>query len=151
MCILCNPMINCGARWAKKCNIAPREAQFIIGLHNFIIGLHNFSSGYAILVPGYKFRGWQFLIPGYTRTVRGRRRLSYVFRKFGDDITSLIQFDSIAWVKIQKLIGEKYRTIEKSKKFGVCESNFRDCKWNHFCPLADELLYEETLYIPFLS
>ena len=43
-----------------------RVTQFIIGLHNFIIGLHNLSSGYATLVPGYKFRGCQFEIPGYT-------------------------------------------------------------------------------------
>ena len=49
--------------------------QFIIGLHNFIIWLHNFSSGYAILVPGYKFRVLPFEISGYTRTVGGRRGL----------------------------------------------------------------------------
>ena len=36
------------------------------------------SSGYAILAPGYKFRGRQFEKPGYTRTVWGRRGLSYV-------------------------------------------------------------------------
>ena len=45
----------------------------------FINGLHNFSSGYAILVPGYKFRGCQFEIPGYTRTIGGRRGLSYIY------------------------------------------------------------------------
>ena len=45
-----------------------------------------FSSGYAILVPGYKFRGCQFEIPGYTRTVGGRRGLSYkVHYPSGDD------------------------------------------------------------------
>ena len=41
--------------------------------------LHNFSLGYAILVPGYKFRGCQFEILGYTRTVGGQRGLSYPF------------------------------------------------------------------------
>ena len=70
-------MINCGARWTKKYNMAHRVTQFIIGLHKFIIGLlHNFSSGYAILVPSYKFRGRQFEIPGYI-TVGGRCGLSY--------------------------------------------------------------------------
>ena len=37
--------------------------------------VHKFSSGYAILAPGYKFRGWQFEKPGYTRTVGGQRGL----------------------------------------------------------------------------
>ena len=36
-----------------------------------------FSSGYAILVPGYKFRGWQLETLGYTRTIGGRRGMSY--------------------------------------------------------------------------
>ena len=40
-----------------------------IGGHNFIIGFDNFSWGYAILVPGYKFRECQFKIPAYTCTV----------------------------------------------------------------------------------
>ena len=39
----------------------------------FIIGFHKFSSGYAILAPGYKFRGRQFETTGYARTLGGRR------------------------------------------------------------------------------
>ena len=61
--------------------------QFFIGLHNFIIGLQNFSSGYAILVPGNKFHGGQFEVPGYTRTVGGRHGLSCVYEQFGDQGT----------------------------------------------------------------
>ena len=79
-----NPMKICGTRFwivapdeKKKYNMTHREPQLIIGLHKFIIWFYNFSSGYAILVPGYKFRGWQFEIPGYTCTVGGRRGLSY--------------------------------------------------------------------------
>ena len=52
-------MINCGARRAKKYNIAHRVTQFIIGLHNCIIGLHNciiglhnLSSCYTIVSSG---------------------------------------------------------------------------------------------------
>ena len=40
-----------------------------------------FLLGYAMLVPGYKFHGWHFESPGYTRTVGGLRGLSYVFLK----------------------------------------------------------------------
>jgi len=68
---LCNPMINSGPRCAVLYFFAHRVPQFIIGFHKF-------SSGYAILVPGYKFRGCQFEIPGYTRTAGGRRGLSYL-------------------------------------------------------------------------
>ena len=53
----------------------------IIRLHNFIISLHNFSSGYAILVKGYKFRGCQFEIPGYTHTVGGRPAWSVILHE----------------------------------------------------------------------
>ena len=36
-------------------------------------GLHNFSSGNAILVPGYKFRGWQFgIVFGFVPTTLER-------------------------------------------------------------------------------
>ena len=55
-------MINCGARWAKKYNMA-----------------RSLSSGYTILSSGYKFRVLPFEISGYTRTVGGWRGLSIMY------------------------------------------------------------------------
>ena len=57
-----NPMINCGPRCAMLYFFAHWVPQFIIGFQKI-------SSGYEILAPGYKFRGWQFESPGYTRTL----------------------------------------------------------------------------------
>ena len=45
---------------AQKLNTIWQTTPAPDGRYDFIIELHNFSSGYAILVPGYKFRGWQF-------------------------------------------------------------------------------------------
>ena len=76
----CNPLFIIVSR--KICNL-------VLKFHNPMskstkrhIGGHNLSSGYAILVPGYKFRECQFEIPGYTCTVGGRRGLSYTVLNF---------------------------------------------------------------------
>ena len=56
----------------------------------WLIGRHNFSSRYAILVPGYRFRGWQFFNTGLFSNRRGpawsvicRKDVIFVFNKWG--------------------------------------------------------------------
>ena len=72
----CDPVFQVVTR--EICNLVLKfYRQNLSSGHNFIVGFHNFSSGYAILVPGYKFRGCQFEIPGYTLNVGGRRGLSH--------------------------------------------------------------------------
>ena len=47
---------------------------------NCVTHLWHIFLGFAILAPGYKFRGCQLEIPGYTRTARGWRGLSYAIQ-----------------------------------------------------------------------
>ena len=80
-----NLIINCVTRCAVLYFFAHRATQFIFVLPKF-------SSVYAILVPGYKCRRWQFETPGYTRTVRRRgpawsvicKDPKYELKKVGD-------------------------------------------------------------------
>ena len=84
--------------------MAHRVTQFIIGLHNFIIGLHTF---YRVMQLQYQVTNSEGdnlkyrvtltkqlqLICGYTRTVGGRRGLSYVLRQDGQPRISVKIFN----------------------------------------------------------
>ena len=89
---LCNPMINYVTQCAMLYFFTHRVPQFTIGLQKF-------SSGYAILAPGYKFRGWQFETPGYTHTYRRGPACSVIHRRVGRSL--FIGQRSLTWVLIE--------------------------------------------------
>ena len=87
-------MINCVARCRPCCTLF---------FAKWLVGRHNFSSRYAILVPGYRVRGWQFFNTGLFSNRRGpawsvicRKDVIFVFNKWGRRINLVANIFNIS-------------------------------------------------------
>ena len=111
-------MINCGPRCDVLYFFAHRVPQFIIKFHKFSIKLCTLrflaaqarwkpGTGYEILAPGYKFCGWQFETPGYTRNLGGLRGLSY--QSYTCHIFFLVSSNCHIQNGVQVIIGLKFK------------------------------------------